>query len=252
MTKFKKPLLFALSLVPFAIIAGIFVGYYQMETVSEDIIQQAVAQLGSIELLIVVTVVQTVGYALFCGFFGYILAEKLGLMKSFSLAKKSIVITLIISVIGGIIFALDYWTFGNIVKEIQTVNSLGLSVNSFITSVLYGGIIEEIMLRLFFMSLIAFIIWKLFYKKYKKENIPTVVFVIANVVSAVVFATSHLPATIALFGTLTPVLLFRCFLLNGGFGLVFGYLYRKFGLQYSIIAHATFHVVSKLIWIIFI
>ena len=252
MSKFKKPFLFALCLLPIAIVAGIFVGYYQIETASEDIIKQAIDQLGSVELLIVISAIQAVGYALFCGFFGYILAEKLGLMKSFSFAKKSIVLTLIISVTSGIILALDYWTFGNIVKEIQTANSLGLSVNSFIASILYGGIIEEIMLRLFFMSLIAFIVWKLFYKKYKKENIPTAVFVIANVVSAVVFAAGHLPATISLVGTLTPLLLFRCFLLNGGFGLVFGYLYRKFGLQYSIIAHATFHIVSKLIWIIFI
>ena len=30
---------------------------------------------------------------------------------------------------------------------------------------------EEIMLRLFFMSLIAFIVWKLFFRKHGKENI---------------------------------------------------------------------------------
>ena len=36
------------------------------------------------------------------------------------------------------------------------------------------------------------------------------------------------------------------------FGLAFGWLYRKFGLRYAMIAHGGCHVVSKLIWILFI
>ena len=118
--------------------------------------------------------------------------------------------------------------------------------------VLYGGVIEEVMLRLFFMSLIAFVVWKLFFRKYDKENIPTRVFVIANVIAAMLFAAGHLPATLSTFGELTPLLLFRCFLLNGGFGLVFGWIYRKHGIVYAMMGHALFHVVSKLIWFIFV
>ena len=121
-----------------------------------------------------------------------------------------------------------------------------------IASVLYGGIVEEVMLRLFFMSLIALIVWKLFYKKYDKENIPSSVFVIANIIAALLFAAAHLPATVVLSGGLTPWIVFRCFLLNGGFGLVFGWLYRKHGIAYAMLAHALFHIVSKMIWLIFI
>jgi membrane protease YdiL (CAAX protease family) len=73
----------------------------------------------------------------------------------------------------------------------------------------------------------------------------------ANVVSVVLFAAGHLPATNALMG-LTPMIIFRCFLLNGGIGLMFGWLYRKYGLRYAMIAHGGCHVVSKLIWILFI
>ena len=51
---------------------------------------------------------------------------------------------------------------------------------------------------------------------------------------------------------LTPMIIFRCFLLNGGFGLLFGWLYRKYGLRYAMIAHGGCHVVSKLIWILFV
>jgi len=108
------------------------------------------------------------------------------------------------------------------------------------------------MLRLFFMSLLAFAVWKLFFKKYDREHIPTSVFVIANVVAAILFAAGHLPATVGISGELTPLLLLRCFLLNGGFGLVFGWLYRKYGIAYAMAGHALFHIVSKLIWILFI
>jgi hypothetical protein len=48
------------------------------------------------------------------------------------------------------------------------------------------------------------------------------------------------------------MLLFRCFLLNGGFGLFFGWLYRKHGIQYAMLAHAALHIVSKLIWTLFV
>lgn len=252
MAKFKKPFLFALSLLPIAIVAGIFVGFYQLDTYSKEIIAEVVTELGSTDILIVVGAVQTVGYALFCGFFGYILADKLGLWKPINIEKRSLLITLGISVIGGIAFSLDYWTFGNLIDGIKTANEAGLTLNGIIASILYGGIIEEVMMRLFFMSLIAFIVWKLCFKKHDKENIPTSVFVIANIVAALLFAAGHLPATISIFSALTPLILFRCFLLNGGFGLVFGWLYRKHGIVYAMMGHTLFHVVSKLIWLIFI
>lgn len=252
MVKLKKPLLFALCLLPIAIIAGIFIGFYQLDTYSDEIIIEVVAELGSTDILIVVGAVQTIGYALFCGFFGCILADKIGLWKPIKFEKKSLIVTLVISLVGGIVFSLDHWVFGNIIDGIQSANAAGLTVSGVIASVLYGGIIEEVMLRLFFMSLIAFVMWKVFYKKYDKENIPTSVFMIANIVAAIVFAAGHLPATYVIFGSLTPLILARCFLLNGGFGLVFGWLYRKYGIVYAMAGHALFHIVSKLIWFIFI
>jgi membrane protease YdiL (CAAX protease family) len=107
------------------------------------------------------------------------------------------------------------------------------------------------MLRLFFLSLLALILWKVFFKSYTKENIPTRVFVIANVLAALLFAAAHLPSTLMTFGELTPLILFRCFLLNGGFGLIFGWLYRKHGIVYAMLGHALFHIVCKGILFIF-
>jgi len=252
MAKLKKPLLFVLCLLPIAIVAGIFVGIYQLDIYSDEIISEVVSELGSTDILIIVVAIQTAGYTLFCGFFGYILADKIGLWLPIKFEKKNLFITFAISLIGGIILSLDHWVFGSMIDGIQSANISSLTVSGVIASILYGGIIEELMLRLFFMSLIAFVVWKLFFKKYTKDNIPTSVFVTANVVAAGLFAAAHLPSTLVIFGQLTPLLLFRCFLLNGGFGLVFGWIYRKYGIVYAMIGHAFFHIVSKLIWIIFI
>ena len=74
----------------------------------------------------------------------------------------------------------------------------------------------------------------------------------ANILAAILFAAWHLPATAMIFGNLTPLLLVRCFLLNGGFGMLLGWIYRKFGIQYAMLSHATLHMVSKLIWFFFV
>ncbi len=252
MAKIKKPLLFTLCILPIALVAGIFTGIYQLNTFSDEVLAQVVAQIGSIEILVIIAAVQTALYALFCGFFGYILADKMGLIKPFKITKKPLVITLIVSVLGGIVFSLDHWIFGSLIDGIQSANEASLTLSGVIASILYGGIIEEVMMRLFFMTLIAFGIWKLFCRKYSKDNIPTAVFIIANVIAALAFAALHLPATVFVFGELTPLILFRCFLLNGSFAIIFGELYRRYGIVYAMMSHALFHIVSKLIWIVFI
>ena len=250
MSTLKKSLLFSLAIMPIAIVAIVFTCLYQFEMYPPEILEEAVAQVGSRAIVLIITVVQNVGLIMFCCFFGYILAEKLGLWKPIKFEKHSLTLTLILSVIAGIIFSIDPWTFGNLIDGIKESTAAGMTVYGIIASILYGGIIEEILMRLFVMSLIAFLIAKIFYKKC--DEIPAKVFVIANIVAALLFAAGHLPATLVTFGELSPVLLFRCFLFNGGFGMLFGWLYRKHGLHYAMISHATVHIVSKIIWFIFI
>ena len=118
-----------------------------------------------------------------------------------------------------------------------------------IGGLLVGGIIEEVMLRLFFMSLLVYIIIKLFYKN---KNIITVkVYVISNIISAILFAAGHLPST-ATMTTLTPLIIFRSFLFNGGLGLALGYLYRKYGILYAMISHGFCHLIADILMIMFI
>lgn len=247
--RFRTPLLFTLCLLPIAAVGGYFTGIYSFNSYPADMQAQILEQIGSVELLAAVTAVQTIGYAVFCGFFGCILARKLGLLRPFKLSVKPALVTIIAGVIGGGLFSLDYWVFGRAIPEVAASYALKPDATTFIASLAYGGVIEEVMLRLFTMSLIAFVLWKLFARK--REQVPTGVLVAANVISALLFAASHLPATAIMLG-ITPLILVRCFALNGGAGLLFGRLYRKYGIVYAMAAHAIFHIVSKIVWLLFI
>lgn len=250
MKKWKAPFLFALALVPVGAVAGYFTILYQLTFLDDATIALAVSQLGSVDGMIAVYIVQTVVYTFFCAFAGHVLADRLGLMKPLRFKKGAVKTTLILSLVCGVLFSLDYWTFGAVIPGIREADAATLEWNVILASVLYGGVVEELMLRLFMMSLIAWLLWKLFFRK--AEIVPTGVIVAANVIAAMVFAAGHLPATVMTFGTLTPLILLRCFLLNGGFGLLFGWLYRKYGIQYAILSHALLHIVSKAVWLLFI
>lgn len=252
MNKFKKPLLFSIFVLPVAIIAGICTAITTFHSYTAAIQQQYIAMLGSYFAVVAVSTVQTAMIAFFCAFFGYIISDKIGCMHPLKFKKDILLKTMIITILLGILFSLDYWVFGKNMPQIAQSYKGLTEPSSFLSAIFYGGVIEEIMLRLFFLSLVAFIIWKIFARKYTKEQIPKTVFVVANILAAVIFAAGHLPATIVVFGTLTPMLIFRCFLINGGFGIAFGTLYTKYGIQYAIFAHVGCHVISRCIWLLLV
>ena len=250
MQKFRKPLLFALALLPVALVAAYFTALYQLEFLSGDTLALVMEQMGSESGFIAVYMVQIALYALVMGFFGHILATKLGLMRPLRLEGSALKWTLPLAAAAGVLLSLDWWTFGAWIPGLREATDLTLTLPVVIASILYGGVVEEVMLRLFMMSLLAWLGWKVFFRK--AEKAPTGVIVAANIISALLFAAGHIPATAELFGSVTPLLLLRCFLFNGGMGLFFGWLYRRFGIQYAMIGHATAHIVSKLIWFIFL
>jgi membrane protease YdiL (CAAX protease family) len=98
----------------------------------------------------------------------------------------------------------------------------------------YGGIAEEILLRLFVMS---FLVWLGRFLSKTADGKPTVgVFWTANILAAVLFGLGHLPAT-ALLVPITPLIIVRAILLNGLIGVVCGWLYWKRGLESAMTAH---------------
>lgn len=247
--KTRKSLLFTLGLLPIALVAAYFTALYQLEILDAATLATVMEQMGSESGFIAVYMVQIAVYALVMGFFGHILATKLGLMRPARLEWAALKWTLPLAAIAGVLLSLDWWTFGAWIPGLREGTDLTLNVPVVIASVLYGGVVEEVMLRLFLMSLLAWLGWKVFFRK--AEKAPAGVIIAANVISAMLFAAGHLPATAMLF-EITPLLLLRCFLFNGGFGLFFGWLYRRFGIQYAMIGHALAHIVSKLIWFIFV
>ena len=249
--KGKRPLLFTAALLPVAVLGGVFTGIYTFAGYTEEMKQLLITQLGGYQQYLLVVVLQTMIYAAVCGLFGYILADKTGLLKPFIMEKGKLVTAGVAAIVCGVIFGLDYWIFGSHIPEVID-SCKNITYSNVIASVLYGGIIEEVMLRLFMMSLIAFVLWKLFYRKVPKEEIPAGIFVVANVIAALLFAAGHLPATFLTFQTVDALVIIRCFLYNGGLGLVFGWLYRKYGIQYAMIGHAGTHIISQAIWLLFL
>ena len=248
----KKALLFTLIILPVAIIGGICTTIYQIDTLAPQMVEAAVSQVGSLEMVVAITTLQTTVYTLICSFIGYIVSDKIGLIKPFTLKKKSILTSLLFGAGLGVLLGVDHFISGSMYPEIQSANVSSFTLNGVIASILYGGVIEEVYMRLFFMSLIALIVWKLFFRKYDSNNIPQKAYVIANIVAALAFAAGHLPATVGIFGDLDAFILIRCFVLNGIGGYLFGELFRKHGIGYAMIAHATAHIVKFVIFAIFI
>ncbi len=249
LNRFRRPLLFALALVPAAIIGGYFSGVYGWAELTDDMKSQILAQSGNDQsLYYLITTMQALLYALLFGFFGYILSDRIGLMKPVRFEKKPVMVTVGMTLFTGLVLSTDLFYFRNHIPQIAAMYQGKPSFAYWVASVLYGGVIEEIMLRLFVMSLIVFLAWKIIFRREPKP--PTGVMIAANIIAALLFAAGHLPSTMQMFGEITPMILLRCFLLNGAGGLVFGYLYRKYGIQYSMMAHAGAHIVWKIIWII--
>lgn len=250
MKKLKKPLLFTLALLPLVIVGSYFAARFSVSSLDKSVLDEAIAAIGSKDAVILISTVQPIIMISLCAFFGYILADKIGLIRPLRFEKSKLMRVIPLSIIGGVLLSLDAWTFAKWIPEINadTAYEGTFHADTWIASILYGGIAEEVMMRLFFMSLFTLILYKLFWRK--TEEIPAKTFIIANVISAILFAAGHLPSTIMLFGGLTPMITARCFIMNGATGLLFGRFYRKYGLHYAMMAHMILHIVSRTIWII--
>lgn len=104
----------------------------------------------------------------------------------------------------------------------------------------YGGVVEELLLRLFVVSLFAWLLSKITRSTEAAKN--NLIMWTAIIAASILFGLGHLPATATIL-PLTPVVITRAILLNGIGGLAFGWLYWKKGLEYGIVAHFTADIV---------
>ena len=248
---YKKNWIFLLLVLFGGLIGGYCIGLYSYDSLSEELIKQLQDQNISKEMVALSSMIQYgIVFGLILASIGIVLSKKIKLWKDFKLNKKAILTTTITTIIGALIlFPGDKLIFGSLSTWVREQYTLKPTIYKMIGGLLVGGIIEEVMMRLFFMSLVVFIIKTKYHLK--KKEIPTKIYVIANIIAALLFAVGHLPST-ATMTALTPVIIIRCFLFNGGLGLVFGYLYRKYGIGYAMLSHGLCHLISDILMLIFI
>lgn len=132
------------------------------------------------------------------------------------------------------ILALELLLFRPLVPEFTAAAAdAGLSRAEGFLASFYGGIGEEIITRLFLVSVIAWILrgkamW------------------LAIVIAALIFAAGHLPAAAAL-SALTPALITRTIVLNLLPGIAFGWLFWRGGLEAAMLAHFSADIVLHVV-----
>jgi hypothetical protein len=108
----------------------------------------------------------------------------------------------------------------------------------------YGGIDEEIFMRLFLMSSLVWLlglVWK------TPAGAPAAgAFWLANLLAALLFGAGHLPAT-SMTAKLIPTVISRALLLNGIPGVACGYLYMRYGLEAAMLMHFSLDILLHLI-----
>ena len=162
----KSNLKYIIFLVIFGVIGGYFTAIYSIQILGQDMIDEALAEVGSIDMLIIITILQSLGYSLILGIIGKVLAKKIGVWRKVTFEKKGNIELILVTVLGGAAFILiDCLFFSNFSDVIKNSYAVKPTAEYIIASVTYGAVIEEVMLRLFFMSLIAWIIKKISKKK---------------------------------------------------------------------------------------
>ncbi len=113
----------------------------------------------------------------------------------------------------------------------------------------YGGLDEEILTRLFLLTLFAWLGVRIFQKQ--KAGLSPATFWIANFAVAVPFGLGHLPAASRVM-QITPEVIVFALALNGIAAVAFGYLYWTRGLESAMIAHFCADFVIYVVGVMFL
>ncbi|MEH7388595.1 CPBP family intramembrane glutamic endopeptidase [Bacillus sp. JJ1521] len=139
--------------------------------------------------------------------------------------------TILLSIIVGaiasfIIFGLDILFMKKMPKvDIDEPSKFQAFIASF-----YGGISEEVLTRLFVMTAVVYVL--------NLIGLGSISYWIGILFAAFLFGVGHLPAAFGLFGK-SKLVVWRTLLLNAIPGILFGFLYWKYGIEIAMIAHFT-------------
>ncbi len=155
------------------------------------------------------------------------------------------------AIASAIIIALDRYVFVSAAAPALTGAAQPAAWKGLLAS-FYGAIDEEILVRLGVLSLLALALQATLTRgRPRSRPLSVAAFWTANLLAAVLFGLGHLPATAAAGVPLTGLVVLRAIVLNGLAGLVFGALFRRFGLEFAMLAHFSadlvLHVATPLL-----
>ncbi|AZV42734.1 CPBP family glutamic-type intramembrane protease [Peribacillus asahii] len=164
-----------------------------------------------------------------------------GIWKTFT---SNLPIGIILGVIVSAIFFIFELIFQPYLPETLKMSVDSRNLVNTLNGIFYGGIVEELLLRWGFMSLLIWIMWKVFQRS--KSAPSPAIFWISIIISSTLFALGHLGVNM-LAAPLTPLILTRMLFLNGIGGIVFGWLYWKKGLEIAMVSHVALHITTTII-----
>ena len=206
-------------------------------------------------IVILALIIQTTIYSTIAVFVGLFLGEKVGLgapiledwLQAESTGKNLrpiVKIPIILGVLVGVLlFVLDRFAFAYFIEPVTAFQEKAPLWQRILAS-FYGGIGEEVFMRLFLVTLIIWIIQRL--RKIKDSKSEALAAWVSIIIVSVVFGLGHLPMT-ATFTTITPLVVIRAIVLNSIAGIVFGWLYWKKGLEAAIISHFSTDIILHVI-----
>lgn len=101
----------------------------------------------------------------------------------------------------------------------------------------YGGIAEELQLRLFLMTLLVWL-----FSRFGRNKAGSATYWVAIAIASLLFGIGHLPAAAQVWG-LDAIVIVRTVALNAIAGIAFGWLFWKRGIEMAMLAHFSADIV---------
>ena len=142
--------------------------------------------------------------------------------------------------VGTLILALDRLLFLSVLRVVVAQGAPRVARWKGLLAAFYGAIVEEVLSRLFLMSVIAWTGVVTFHRPGAR------LFVAASLLSAIGFAAGHLPAAAQLAPLTRPVVA-RVMVLNTLAGFAFGILFWRYGVEHAMVAHFSTDLVLHVV-----
>lgn len=207
------------------------------------------AELPPSAVLVLVTALQTLVLVTALAALGAWLAPKVGLaapVLSGSASGRSALSVLTSQArvavpagigIGVLIVAVEVMVFRPWLPDELYLLGTPLTFGYLLAGLLYGGIVEEVLLRWGAMSLFAWLVFRALGRQHL-----SIALLLGNALAAILFGVGHLPAVNALAGELTTPVIVRTLVLNAVPGFVFGLFFQHRGLEAAMLAHMGAHL----------